>query len=1161
MRKIFLFIFTFFTLISQAQISRLSKLNFSSFTSREKKNEEEIKRMVDPTFWSNPDLGYYPANAQRKNDFIELIDRRDAYSRFMVEKNSKGNHFISQHSYTPLNYKDSNGYWLEINFHLEPTSSPLVFVAQRQRNPVTINLEQKNIKIENGSHTILLGNDLQLVHIASNGTETSFGKGNWDNFTAGDDGIYFHNFYKDIDLVFILDESKVEINFVINKKLALSDGVLVMKQGINLAGNGAIVSNELVKCQSQNITDNSGNSIFTIDKCIAFTNDGVQPGIHIASTMNSQGQLMVYTPVNWLNDSQTIYPVVIDPIVNSVDSLLAAAIMGTKFSPVCWTNSCDYSLNVATPANVTITTIYNSFGYQAISTCFGQDGGYSIDMGGCHWPSAAPGVFTCNFPIPMFTCLLDTNPISEFVPCFPAPSCAPQNLNFMLHFFRCNHDPDLNCLGNCIRAAENWIVEIEGRTLELNFFTPNMQVCGGANVNLVAAAQYGVPPYSYSWNSSVVNNDTLTVSPIVTTPYSVIVTDQCANTVSAADTITVEPNNNPGFTISPITACVNSAINLSGNGAGLVTNYDWIVPGSNAAGGVIADNQNPIINYSLPGTYNITLRYYNANCSYFDSTLSITITSLSVPNVNLITNSVGPFCQGDTIRFSATPTNGGANPTYDWIVDGTLLQSGIIDTFSTAVVHNGSIVQVVLHSNSSCITASTDTSATFIALNSAVVPTVTISPDTSVCPNSPVTFNATVDNGGANPQFQWYVNGSISLGATGSSFSTTIGPNDSLISVQLTSSLRCVTTSNTTDTSRVTLLQNVVPLVSISSDASSTICQGDTIHFDASPTFGGSSPLFQWFVNGVSVTAPSANSNFTFVTSNLHDSISVRLTSSLACLAAGMATNFTTVDATSQVTPSVTISHSPPVVCEGQVLTFTAVPNNGGSSPIYTWSVNGNSSGAGVIFLPGVLQNKDTVSVTMTTSISCATIAQVNSNFIVNNLITPVANFTYENPYVGAFLNTIAFTNTSVSANSFVWYFVTDSDTAFVKNPVHQFPGQGSFDVVLLAMNNNGCIDSVQYTVVVQEEVAVFFPKAFTPNGDNINELFHPIGASLGAYTFYIYNRWGELIFTGNEKKPWSGFVRDSATPAPDGVYVYRLEVKDLILDEKVLNGRVTLIR
>ncbi|MBK8585810.1 MAG: gliding motility-associated C-terminal domain-containing protein [Bacteroidetes bacterium] len=113
----------------------------------------------------------------------------------------------------------------------------------------------------------------------------------------------------------------------------------------------------------------------------------------------------------------------------------------------------------------------------------------------------------------------------------------------------------------------------------------------------------------------------------------------------------------------------------------------------------------------------------------------------------------------------------------------------------------------------------------------------------------------------------------------------------------------------------------------------------------------------------------------------------------------------------------------------------------------------------------------------------------------------------------------------------------------------------------MVVVNSYGCIDSVTYNVLVQEAIAVFVPRAFSPNGDNINELFQPMGASLTEYEFTIFNRWGQEIFIGNEKKPWNGNVKDSTVPAPEGVYVYHLEAKDLDLDDRTINGRVTLIR
>jgi gliding motility-associated-like protein len=233
----------------------------------------------------------------------------------------------------------------------------------------------------------------------------------------------------------------------------------------------------------------------------------------------------------------------------------------------------------------------------------------------------------------------------------------------------------------------------------------------------------------------------------------------------------------------------------------------------------------------------------------------------------------------------------------------------------------------------------------------------------------------------------------------------------------------------------------------------------------------------------------------------------------------------------------------------------------GGVNPTFEWFVNGQSSGSGNVFSPGVLSNSDSVSVQMTSSVPCAIQPIVNGSFLINNFPSPIADFTYSNPAEGAFLNQLSFLNTSINANSWVWYFRADSDTSFSRNPVHEFPGQGTYEVTLLVGNNYGCFDSVTYNVIVEEAIAVFLPKAFSPNGDNMNELFQPIGASLTEYEFSIYNRWGQVIFVGNEKKPWNGNVKDSSVPAPEGVYVYHLEAKGLDLDKGTVNGRVTLIR
>jgi len=66
----------------------------------------------------------------------------------------------------------------------------------------------------------------------------------------------------------------------------------------------------------------------------------------------------------------------------------------------------------------------------------------------------------------------------------------------------------------------------------------------------------------------------------------------------------------------------------------------------------------------------------------------------------------------------------------------------------------------------------------------------------------------------------------------------------------------------------------------------------------------------------------------------------------------------------------------------------------------------------------------------------------------------------------------------------------------------------------------------------------VFFPNAFTPNGDGLNDQFKPVVYSLSDFHWKIFNRIGQLVFETNEyNKGWDGRVHGQ--PAVPGVYVW----------------------
>ncbi len=106
-----------------------------------------------------------------------------------------------------------------------------------------------------------------------------------------------------------------------------------------------------------------------------------------------------------------------------------------------------------------------------------------------------------------------------------------------------------------------------------------------------------------------------------------------------------------------------------------------------------------------------------------------------------------------------------------------------------------------------------------------------------------------------------------------------------------------------------------------------------------------------------------------------------------------------------------------------------------------------------------------------------------------------------------------------------------------------------------------------QYDTIEIAEVCppkVYVPNSFTPNGDGLNDIFKPSASFVEKYTLTIYNKWGELIYTGTEKdEGWNGKYRN--TEAKEDIYIWLLTwtgKRDVNYDiNGTQQGTVTLIR
>lgn len=95
--------------------------------------------------------------------------------------------------------------------------------------------------------------------------------------------------------------------------------------------------------------------------------------------------------------------------------------------------------------------------------------------------------------------------------------------------------------------------------------------------------------------------------------------------------------------------------------------------------------------------------------------------------------------------------------------------------------------------------------------------------------------------------------------------------------------------------------------------------------------------------------------------------------------------------------------------------------------------------------------------------------------------------------------------------------------------------------VFSVVVDNQGCKTTDDITVYVN--CNFYFPNAFSPNGDGFNDKFRPHLVNMESYEVYIYNRWGEMVYSfrgyGNSSDDvgWDGTIRGDK--APIGTYVY----------------------
>lgn len=143
------------------------------------------------------------------------------------------------------------------------------------------------------------------------------------------------------------------------------------------------------------------------------------------------------------------------------------------------------------------------------------------------------------------------------------------------------------------------------------------------------------------------------------------------------------------------------------------------------------------------------------------------------------------------------------------------------------------------------------------------------------------------------------------------------------------------------------------------------------------------------------------------------------------------------------------------------------------------------------------------------------------------------------------------------------WYYFDDGGQANTENCSHEYTQTGVYTITQIIENAFGCRDTSDRIVIIQPEMMVYVPNAFTPDQNGHNEIFKPVtfGFEVVQYEFTIFNRWGDIMFTTTDPQAgWDGYYLGNLSQA--GLYNWQMDIRsehDITIHRKT--GNVFLIR
>ncbi|MFN8297583.1 MAG: gliding motility-associated C-terminal domain-containing protein [Chitinophagales bacterium] len=626
---------------------------------------------------------------------------------------------------------------------------------------------------------------------------------------------------------------------------------------------------------------------------------------------------------------------------------------------------------------------------------------------------------------------------------------------------------------------------------------------GGSDGQITVNVNGGLPPYTYSWNPGTIGNVN-SVSGLAGGTYSVTVVDSKGCQATASVVINVPTQLTASATGTPVScggACDGSATVTAQGGTPPYT-YAW---------NSLPPQQLQNATYLCAGNYIVTVTD-NKSCTVTANT--------SVPNTTTVIIALDSLknvqCNGLANGGIYLTSTGGQQPyTFSW-------NNGPATEDNTNLGPGSYTITVT--DNIGCTAGNSYTITEPPVLTSAV--SFTFNPRCNA--GSDGIIDITV-NGGVQPySYLW----SAPTNATTQNLNNVVAGTHS---VTVTDANGCTVTSSAT-------LTQPQPF-NIQLSSTNLLCYGAT-DGTASVTVSGETAPYTYFWNNFS-TAPN-------VTGLDDGPFSVVIEDVNGCDTIVIGTITSPAELNIQLTPV-----EPLCADSGNGAINTTV--TGGISP-YSYSWSGTGGFTSTQQNPQVGSGAYTV--TVTDANNCTATESTGVNAPQPFVVTLIGiNPNCQGDSTGA---VTASTNGGVLPLTYNWSTSVLDTAAYIEH-AHR----GAYAVTVT--DANGCQATGQTFLddpVVDPEsckpdkFVVLVPTAFSPNSDNRNDRLVAIMRNVQKLQFFVYNRWGELVYENDNMLPgdgWDGTFRGKDQPV--GTYVWTFNVTYINGVHATEKGSATLIR